>query len=344
MAENRDRRVTMKDIAAKAGVSHMTVSRALSQRGSVAPATAKRIRQIADELGYERDPVLSALAAYRQQNRITDYRSNIAWLTPKTNKYGTGMVEQDLRRVQKAASRLGYTVEHFVFPDSEEDQGKLGLQLYHRGIRGIIINSGGRDPANFNLGWQRFASICLNFNSLSPFFISIIFNHYHAVVETMRILKERGYRRPGLCASARTLEHTEFQTTNAYRHSVDQEAKFYPAPTLLFKKAWVQKDFQRWVRKHDLDVVLCDHSDYLVNELETMGFRIPEDIGFASLDLGRPPADAAGMTHNYDHLHEIAIDLLNSQLMRNATGLLTPCYSIQLESTWREGKTLRPPV
>ena len=42
----------MIDVAAKAGVSTMTVSRVISGTGSVKPATAERVQAAAEALGY----------------------------------------------------------------------------------------------------------------------------------------------------------------------------------------------------------------------------------------------------------------------------------------------------
>src|ERR1041384_2234962 len=47
--------VRLKDIAARAGVSMMTVSKALRDGRDVKPATRERIRQLAQELGYVPD-------------------------------------------------------------------------------------------------------------------------------------------------------------------------------------------------------------------------------------------------------------------------------------------------
>lgn len=58
------RPATMKDVAQKAGVSVMTVSRAFKQHASVGEKTRKRILKIAEELGYVFD---STAATFRSQ-------------------------------------------------------------------------------------------------------------------------------------------------------------------------------------------------------------------------------------------------------------------------------------
>ncbi|MFT3859730.1 LacI family DNA-binding transcriptional regulator [Micropruina sp.] len=56
---------TLSDIAARVGVSESTVSRALSRPEMVAPATAARVRQVADELNFTVNRVASGLATGR---------------------------------------------------------------------------------------------------------------------------------------------------------------------------------------------------------------------------------------------------------------------------------------
>ncbi|MGH7304835.1 MAG: LacI family DNA-binding transcriptional regulator, partial [Candidatus Rokuibacteriota bacterium] len=48
-------RVSIKDVAVRAGVAFQTVSKVLNGKGSVAPATRERILAAAEELGYVPD-------------------------------------------------------------------------------------------------------------------------------------------------------------------------------------------------------------------------------------------------------------------------------------------------
>src|SRR5436305_14104955 len=73
-------RVSLRDIAAEIGVSHVTVSLAL--RGDVRISVARRseIAAAAERLGYRPDPTLASLSAYRQAKKPVEIRSTIAWL------------------------------------------------------------------------------------------------------------------------------------------------------------------------------------------------------------------------------------------------------------------------
>jgi LacI family transcriptional regulator len=58
-------RVTIADVAAKAGVSMMTVSRAINNKAGVSEATRERILQIAQEMGFQPSEIARGLATKR---------------------------------------------------------------------------------------------------------------------------------------------------------------------------------------------------------------------------------------------------------------------------------------
>lgn len=58
-------RLTLKDVAAAAAVSEMTVSRVLSGRGTVSVRTRERVQAVVDEMGYVRNRLAGSLASAR---------------------------------------------------------------------------------------------------------------------------------------------------------------------------------------------------------------------------------------------------------------------------------------
>ncbi|MER6540338.1 LacI family DNA-binding transcriptional regulator [Streptomyces sp900105755] len=63
-------RPTMKDVAAEAGVSTMTVSRVVNGDSAVAPRTAARVEAAVRKLGYQRDDVARQLRRTRELSQI----------------------------------------------------------------------------------------------------------------------------------------------------------------------------------------------------------------------------------------------------------------------------------
>lgn len=66
----RPKRATIEDVAAAAGVSVATVSRALRGLPNVAPSTRDRVSEVATRLNYQPDPAASRLAAGRTRTVI----------------------------------------------------------------------------------------------------------------------------------------------------------------------------------------------------------------------------------------------------------------------------------
>lgn len=59
--------ITIKDIARKSGVSHSTVSRALSGNSLISPETTERIRRVAEEMGYRPSAAARTLKTNRSR-------------------------------------------------------------------------------------------------------------------------------------------------------------------------------------------------------------------------------------------------------------------------------------
>jgi LacI family transcriptional regulator, gluconate utilization system Gnt-I transcriptional repressor len=71
----RTGRITLNDVALAAGVSPITVSRALRGERAVSPDLVERVRAASDRLGYVPDPAARALASQRS--------NHVAILIPK---------------------------------------------------------------------------------------------------------------------------------------------------------------------------------------------------------------------------------------------------------------------
>jgi DNA-binding LacI/PurR family transcriptional regulator len=89
----------MADVAARAGVSHQTVSRVINRHPSVAPLTRARVEQAIAELGYR--PNIAARAL------VTGSTRTIGLVTVNINQYGPAQTMIGLERAARAA---GYSL------------------------------------------------------------------------------------------------------------------------------------------------------------------------------------------------------------------------------------------
>lgn len=129
-------RVTLADVATAAGVSPITVSRALRGERAVAAELVERVQAAAATLGYVPDPAARALASARS--------SHVAVLIPKLSN--TLFVEL-LDAVQNTLVPAGYqTLIGVTHYDAVEEEAVLRSFLAHRPA-GLIVTGSDRSPA-----------------------------------------------------------------------------------------------------------------------------------------------------------------------------------------------------
>src|SRR3954465_73494 len=81
-------RVTMAAVAKRAGVHVTTVSLALRNHPSLPVATRQRLQALAKEMGYQPDPALSSLVAYRSRTKPARTKLMLAYVTNWDTRWG----------------------------------------------------------------------------------------------------------------------------------------------------------------------------------------------------------------------------------------------------------------
>lgn len=102
------KRIRIKDVAERAGVSPGTVDRVIHKRGRVAPDVEKRVLAVMKELGYQRNLIASALAknkSYRVAVLLPDYNEDPYWEQPFAG----------VEKARKQVQHYGIIVEYHFF-------------------------------------------------------------------------------------------------------------------------------------------------------------------------------------------------------------------------------------
>ena len=127
--------VTIKDIAEAAGVSRGTVDRVLHNRSGVNPEVAKKVKDIADKLGFVPNKAGKILAARKQPIKF-------AYLLPSSARSFFKEVINGVRRAERELSDYGVTVDVKFFKDFKtETHVKDIKKVYSQGYSGFCFTT-----------------------------------------------------------------------------------------------------------------------------------------------------------------------------------------------------------
>ncbi|PPF43167.1 LacI family transcriptional regulator [Pseudoclavibacter sp. AY1F1] len=126
--------VTLKQVAAEAGVSISTVSRILDERAAQSQSvTAVRVREIANELGYRRNVFASQLRR--------GSTSTIGVLVPRLSDTVMALMYE---AIERAAAARGYVAVVATTGDDAEGEQRAAQVLLDRNVDALIIASSRR--------------------------------------------------------------------------------------------------------------------------------------------------------------------------------------------------------
>ena len=195
-------RVTLSDVAHLAGVSPITVSRALRGERAVAPELVAKVRAAADTLGYVPNPAARALASGQS--------SHVAVLIPMLSN---ALFVDLLEALQNTLRQAGYqTLIGITYYDLSEEESLLREQLLHRPA-GLIVTGLERSDATRSLIAQSGVPCVHLMTAQAPEGSYCVgFSQRDAGHDMTRHLLDKGYRRIAFAATQldpRTLQRLE---------------------------------------------------------------------------------------------------------------------------------------
>lgn len=250
-----NRRVSLRDVARYCNVSPSTVSCVVRRVDCVKDATRKRIEAAIEKLGYQIDPALRTLAAYRtrlaKENRI-EYRSTIAFFDSEPSEYSQAIYEE----CHQEGKRLGYGVKYFRFPRSYAEQERFSRSLWAQGIRGIILGPSQRKFDLQGFGVERFAFVGIGAFEHTPAVDTVTADYFQGLSIAARKCRERGFQRIAFVMVSYLEARTEHRWLGAYLAFCHESGQ---APiSWIFEQDEVPevKEIEEWIRVNQVDVIL----------------------------------------------------------------------------------------
>lgn len=339
------RRVTLRDVAEKAGLSIAAVSIALRDHPRLPAETRDRVKQIATELGYAPDPALSALAAHRSRVRVFRDFTVIGlvsnWSTSDSWSKQTS-AKQLIEGATNRARELGYSLQHLWARADGATPSRFNRILEARGIRGLILAPFENPDALFPLDWKAYSVVTIERSKHYANFHHLVPNHYADLLLCWSQLRARGYTRVGLAVRrdlAVRWSH-QWEAAHAFAQSQETGAKLDFVPTLELSPTNQTEQIRTWLRTHRPQAVIGRCENFR-EAAAAEGLKIPRDIGYVSLNIIDDLAGTSGIDQHRDIMGATAVDVLNSLLQRNQRGMQPASIGTQIDGTWHDGKTLR---
>ncbi|MCD8481433.1 MAG: LacI family transcriptional regulator [Verrucomicrobia bacterium] len=209
--------VSLREIAEAAGVSTMTVSRALRNYPKVSADVRARILRIAGEMGYQPNPRLAKLML---EMRMTRMRGEAPVLAAVHTFYSDEILQPEhgphmycyLNGIRRRAEALGFRVDIFSLGQPPMKPARLQQILLTRNVDGLILFPFPYERKSLDLDYSQFPVAALGRSQLNQNFHRASPNYYHAVEVAFGKVLAAGYQRIGAlffgcdrCARRRSL-------------------------------------------------------------------------------------------------------------------------------------------
>lgn len=319
MAKN----MTVKDVAAKAGVSVSTAAAALRGDPCVKPTTAENIMRAAEELGYRRNSAAAAMASLNVRSR--QKQAKIAILTGFAPDLPTRPDTAYVLAPQHAkaeAERLGIQCEHINL-ERPDDLRRTLQSIEKRGCDGIILDSR-TSPLETVPEWQRFSIISTDYMKTLDHVDIVRVSQFRTTLKLLRRLQETGFRRIGFLHRKHShLNSDDEERFGAFavfdRYDVRPENRI-PVLEVSFGDRNYESGVVDWFKTHRPEVIVgFSMTDSII--LTKAGIAIPKTVSWVCLHVEEfNRGKMAGLQLNREIAPEYAVRLLMEKIRHGIRG------------------------
>jgi DNA-binding LacI/PurR family transcriptional regulator len=282
VAERKASRATIRDIAARAGVSKGAVSYALNGRPGVSDETRERILAIADELGWYPNRAARALSAARADacGLVLARPAKTLALEPFFMEFIAG-AESEL-----AARSMALTIQ--LVGDTTDE-----LQVYRRWwgerrVDGVLmVDLRVDDPRVKELVRLGLPVVVIGGPVPGGFVPAVWHDEKSVVIEAVRYLAALGHVRIAQVAGVSEFVHT-MQRTEAFRSAMEELGLEPEIMTTDYSPESGARATRRLLASPDPPTAIVFDSDLLavtgLGVAQQMGFIVPDDVSIVGWD------------------------------------------------------------
>lgn len=333
-------RVTLSDIAKKAGVSKASASLALNGKPGVSAKLQQKIQLIATEMGYHKDPALSRIAACRWKSTEAPAGSVLGFLATANPLYPRIKPNPSQFSLYAAAAghaaHLGYQIQ-FIDCSRYTEPKKLSDMLYHRGIQGLVIGNIYDQKFADEFEWDKFYSVAAFEGYVQVPVEQVSHSYTHALTKCWNMMRSYGMERIGLVL----FQYKEKYFGNTMLCSLFEYLKqdIDPCnrlPTLFYE---TPEQTVQWVQDQKPEVLIGFNDTFYWRLLE-QSVRFPEDVSFVSLMRNEDAPlheQLAGISSSMLQMGIFAVDRVDSLIRQGGPHIPEYPISHRFMGPWKDG-------
>jgi LacI family transcriptional regulator len=327
-------RVSMADIARRAGVHQTTVSLALRNSPKLPPETRDKLQNLAREMGYRQDPLVSTLMAQVHAGRRREESPVLACLNPMTAGALRNIPSfaEFTRGFTQRAEELGYQAQEIACGGHPQAVKNLRKHFLDRGIKAAFLPVTNVDWLN-EQDFTGIALVTLTGSLQRPPVHAVGPDHFHNARLATRKLWEAGSQRLLLVVP----EHFQAPAVLEWFGAMTAEARDLSpdsfSPKLLKIAPSDHPALAEALRKWKIDGALV-YPPELHRTFQDAGVRVRDDLNYADPALFPGVTDCAGIDPQRQQAGAAAVDVLVAQIHRGEFTLPRAPRVILNEGLW----------
>jgi LacI family transcriptional regulator len=331
-----------------AGVSATTVSLALRNSPKIPAATKQRVLKLAQRLGYRPNARVTEVMARLRKKRsapnetclgvISFYESARPWdQSAHFSRIYEGMSAR--------AEALGHRLEPLWLREPGMTLRRFRGILDARGIQGLLCFGSPQIDEELPRELDHYAIVTQGLSIKTPLH-RVLHNVANDMWRLLKKVNSLGYRRLGLVIG----DYEALRSAHAYLCVYlgwSQLVLGTPSAIPVLHIGDVdEKPLLAWIEQHRPDVIIYVHHHNTLAAFERAlrgnGIRVPNDLGVAVISQILDGTEFSGMQSNQHLLGAWAVEMLEERIMNRDFGVPAHPRIEMVDSTWIDGKSLRP--
>lgn len=272
--------VTIADVARRAGVSKMTVSRVINGSGYISQETRERVEKAIQELGYIPNTLARGL-------RFKRTRTLGLILTDITNPFFTTLA----RGVEDAASEHGFSVIFCNTDESAEEENRYVNVLTQKQVDGLLLVPTAGTPESIAFLESHAVPFVLLDRRVPGFNVDMVrCDSEQGAYELVKHLLDLGHQRIAALGGSHYITSSTDRIAG-YRRALEEAGLGYEANRAYFTSFTVEGGYQatkQALAAHPQPTALFASNNFIAigayRALRELGLKIPRDMSMVAFD------------------------------------------------------------